>query len=177
MDRYQRVEKPRPESAIDENEIRITSQGLIRNYVSYATSLLELHVSCVQKRIPGLYQDTVISSVSITDVWEPIEEGLVPLSPRHVCQSISKDINNHSSINSNHNFNQDKRKANFTKIHMYEDVVEAELEEEEGDGEEDMVDMLAMTIIRVDMATIKVDMVTMAIIKVDTVDMSTIKVL
>jgi hypothetical protein len=34
----------------------------------------------LQKRIPGLHQDSVISSVSITDVWEPIEEGLVPLS-------------------------------------------------------------------------------------------------
>jgi hypothetical protein len=42
MDRYQRVERPRPESAIEENEIRITAQGLIRNYVSYATSLLQV---------------------------------------------------------------------------------------------------------------------------------------
>ncbi|PWS21345.1 hypothetical protein DKP78_24075, partial [Enterococcus faecium] len=33
----------------------------------------------IKKRVPGLYQDTNISSVSITDVWEPIEEGLVPL--------------------------------------------------------------------------------------------------
>ncbi|KAK8936390.1 hypothetical protein KSP39_PZI012997 [Platanthera zijinensis] len=32
----------------------------------------------LQKRIHGLHQDTSISSVSITDVWEPIEEGLVP---------------------------------------------------------------------------------------------------
>lgn len=43
MDRYTRVEKPRPESVINENEIRITSQGLIRNYVSYATSLLQVN--------------------------------------------------------------------------------------------------------------------------------------
>ncbi|RWW32589.1 hypothetical protein BHE74_00029625 [Ensete ventricosum] len=41
MDRYQKVEKPRPESVIKENEIRITSQGVVRNYVSYATSLLQ----------------------------------------------------------------------------------------------------------------------------------------
>lgn len=33
----------------------------------------------MQNRIPGLHQDTTIGSVSITDVWEPIEEGLVPL--------------------------------------------------------------------------------------------------
>ncbi|TVU45183.1 hypothetical protein EJB05_04658, partial [Eragrostis curvula] len=177
MDRYQRVERPRPESAIEENEIRITAQGLIRNYVSYATSLLQVRpfsdpdlpaasvglmdgvgsyvrflcdcadsnrrvcgrgmgarswwslrlielriflsfysslpftfinqdrkikeivlkamgqaisksvavAEIIKKRIPGLHQDTNISSVSITDVWEPIEEGLVPLEmTRHV---------------------------------------------------------------------------------------------
>ncbi|KAL5210392.1 hypothetical protein ABZP36_006015 [Zizania latifolia] len=105
MDRYQRVERPRPESAIAENEIRITAQGLIRNYVSYATSLLQDRrikeivlkamgqaisksvavAEIIKKRVPGLYQDTIISSVSITDVWEPIEEGLVPLEmTRHV---------------------------------------------------------------------------------------------
>ncbi|OWM62789.1 glycine-rich cell wall structural protein 1.8 [Punica granatum] len=104
MDRYQRVEKPKPESPINENEIRITTQGLIRNYVSYATTLLqEKHVreivlkamgqaisktvaiaEIIKKRIP-LHQDTAISSVSITDVWEPIEEGLVPVEmTRHV---------------------------------------------------------------------------------------------
>ncbi|KAG5549406.1 hypothetical protein RHGRI_014674 [Rhododendron griersonianum] len=41
MDRYQNVEKPRPEVPIHENEIRITSQGLVRNYISYATGLLQ----------------------------------------------------------------------------------------------------------------------------------------
>lgn len=44
MDRYQKVEKPRPESVIKENEIRITSQGVVRNYVSYATSLLQVWI-------------------------------------------------------------------------------------------------------------------------------------
>ena len=42
MDRYLTVERPRNESTIEENEIRITAQGLIRNYVSYATSLLQV---------------------------------------------------------------------------------------------------------------------------------------
>ncbi|CAN6486269.1 unnamed protein product [Victoria cruziana] len=105
MDRYQRVEKPRPESVISENEIRITTQGLIRNYTSYAASLLQEKrvkeivlkamgqaisktvaiAEIIKKRTPGLHQDTVISSTSITDVWEPIEEGLVPLEmTRHV---------------------------------------------------------------------------------------------
>lgn len=42
MDRYQKVEKPRPEEPIKENEIRVTAQGLIRNYISYATTLLQV---------------------------------------------------------------------------------------------------------------------------------------
>lgn len=105
MDRYQRVEKPRPESAIHENEIRITTQGLIRNYISYAGSLLQERkapeislkamgqaisktvavAEILKRRVPGLHQTTVISSTSIVDVWEPIEEGLLPLeTTRHV---------------------------------------------------------------------------------------------
>uniref|UniRef100_A0A2P2LGQ5 Uncharacterized protein MANES_12G041800 n=1 Tax=Rhizophora mucronata TaxID=61149 RepID=A0A2P2LGQ5_RHIMU len=99
MDRYTRVEKPKPELPINENEIRITSAGPIRNYISYAFSLLQdKHVKeivlkamgqaisktvsvaeSIKRRNPWLHQDTAISSVSITDVWEPIEEGLVPV--------------------------------------------------------------------------------------------------
>ncbi|URE30666.1 Alba [Musa troglodytarum] len=184
MDRYQKVEKPRPESAIiNENEIRITSQGIIRNYVSYATSLLQERrgreivlkamgqaiskavaiAEIIKKRFPGLYQDTAISSVSITDVWEPIEEGF-KFPYMSSSQSTSRDINSPSSLNSNSSFNQNKHKVNLMKIHMYEGVVELEVEEEEGVGEEDTVGLLNMTPIKVDMTTIKEDM---AIIKVD----------
>ena len=42
MDRYHRVEKPRVETPIDENEIRITSQGRMRNYITYAMTLLQV---------------------------------------------------------------------------------------------------------------------------------------
>ncbi|XWS76120.1 hypothetical protein CRYUN_Cryun01aG0149600 [Craigia yunnanensis] len=105
MDRYQKVEKPKPESPTNENEIRITSQGAIRNYINYAIALLQdkrvkeivfkamgqaisktvAIAEIIKKRIPRLHQDTAISSVSITDVWEPMEEGLVPVEmTRHV---------------------------------------------------------------------------------------------
>ncbi|PPR94285.1 hypothetical protein GOBAR_AA26390 [Gossypium barbadense] len=109
MDRYQKVEKPKPESPINENEIRITSQGAIRNYINYAIALLQdKHVKeivlkamgqaisktvaiaeILKKRIPRLHQDTSISSVSITDVWEPIEEGLVPVEMTRNVSMIS----------------------------------------------------------------------------------------
>uniref|UniRef100_M8BAW3 DNA/RNA-binding protein Alba-like domain-containing protein n=1 Tax=Aegilops tauschii TaxID=37682 RepID=M8BAW3_AEGTA len=42
MDRYQRVEKPRNETPIRENEIRITALGRMRNYIGYGMSLLEV---------------------------------------------------------------------------------------------------------------------------------------
>ncbi|KAL5995713.1 hypothetical protein ACLOJK_025781 [Asimina triloba] len=158
MDRYQRVEKPRAETPINENEIRITTQGRMRNYITYATSLLQvfpgfpfgfcrsdtvlflldsvlilkvlifsllaawdalLHwvllllallmvrekgsdeivfkamgrainktvmiVELIKRRIVGLHQNTSIGSTDITDTWEPLEEGLLPLeTTRHV---------------------------------------------------------------------------------------------
>ncbi|XAR60989.1 hypothetical protein NMG60_11034556 [Bertholletia excelsa] len=121
MDRYQKVEKPKPEAPINENEIRITAQGLVRNYISYASSLLQEKrgreivlkamgqaisktvaiAEILKRRMPRLHQDTAISSVSIIDVWEPIEEGLLPVEQtRHVSMiSITlstKELNKNS---------------------------------------------------------------------------------
>ncbi|KAL6660067.1 hypothetical protein ACP70R_002189 [Stipagrostis hirtigluma subsp. patula] len=249
MDRYQRVEKPRPEAAaISENEIRITTQGLIRNYVTYATSLLQdfglkgraaasaiLEMSdlgwlpttqgasqlsrggsacrkksgrwkpmekrvkeivlkamgqaisktvaiaeIIKKRIPGLHQDTLISSVSITDVWEPIEEGLVPLEmTRHVSMiSISlspKELNKNSPgyqaplhpeaplkpqrYQQTQQYQQHQPRQNQVQtIHMDAAVVEAGAEEE-GAGVagvgmvEGMVDMITTKEVMADMDT------------------------
>ncbi|KAG9143811.1 hypothetical protein Leryth_011472 [Lithospermum erythrorhizon] len=105
MDRYQRVEKPRAEASINENEIRITSQGRMRNYITYAMTLLQekgsdeivfkamgrainktvTMVELIKRRIVGLHQVTSIQSTDITDTWEPLEEGLLPLeTTRHV---------------------------------------------------------------------------------------------
>ncbi|KAF8022665.1 hypothetical protein BT93_F0243 [Corymbia citriodora subsp. variegata] len=105
MDRYQREEKPREETPIDENEIRITSQGRMRSYITYAMTLLQEKgskeivfkamgrainktvtiVELIKRRIVGLHQVTSIGSIDITDTWEPLEEGLVTLeTTRHV---------------------------------------------------------------------------------------------
>ncbi|XP_064982447.1 uncharacterized protein LOC103998540 isoform X1 [Musa acuminata AAA Group] len=104
MDRYQRVEKPREETPINENEIRITSQGRMRNYITYATSMLQekdsneiilkamgrainktIMIVELIKRIVDLHQNTAIGSADITDTWEPLEEGLLLLeTTRHV---------------------------------------------------------------------------------------------
>ncbi|KAH1073504.1 hypothetical protein J1N35_025832 [Gossypium stocksii] len=105
MDRYQRVEKPKAEIPINENEIRITTQGRMRNYITYATTLLQekgsseivlkamgrainktvMIAELIKRRIADLHQNTSIGSTDITDMWEPLEEGLLPLeTTRHV---------------------------------------------------------------------------------------------
>ncbi|KAI3696052.1 hypothetical protein L1987_79061 [Smallanthus sonchifolius] len=122
MDRYQKVEKPRAEQPIDENEIRITSQGRMRSYITYAMTLLQEKgsseivfkamgrainktvtiVELIKRRIVGLHQITSIGSIDITDTWEPLEEGLLPLeTTRHVSMitiTLSKEELNTSSI-------------------------------------------------------------------------------
>lgn len=122
MERYQRVEKPRAETPIDENEIRITSQGRMRSYITYAMSLLQEKgsdeivfkamgrainktvtiVELIKRRIVGLHQNTSIGSTDITDTWEPLEEGLLPLETiRHVSMitvTLSKNELNTSSV-------------------------------------------------------------------------------
>ncbi|VVA95442.1 unnamed protein product [Arabis nemorensis] len=122
MDRYQRVKKPKAETPIDENEIRITSLGRARNYITYAMTLLQEKgstevvfkamgrainktvtiVELIKRRIPDLHQNTSIGSTDITDTWEPIEEGLLPLeTTRHVSMitiTLSKKELNRSSV-------------------------------------------------------------------------------
>ncbi|XP_047077015.1 ribonuclease P protein subunit p25-like protein, partial [Lolium rigidum] len=110
MDRYQRVQKPRDEEApIAANEIRITAQGRTRNYITYALALLQENgpdeivikamgrainktvdiVELLKRRIAGLHQNTSIESIGITDTWEPLEEGLVPLETTRRVSLIS----------------------------------------------------------------------------------------
>ncbi|KAM0909815.1 hypothetical protein ACQ4PT_014544 [Festuca glaucescens] len=110
MDRYQRVQKPRDEEApIAANEIRITAQGRTRNYITYALALLQENgpdeivikamgrainktvdiVELLKRRIAGLIQNTSIESIGITDTWEPLEEGLVPLETTRRVSLIS----------------------------------------------------------------------------------------
>ncbi|MCL7032144.1 hypothetical protein MKW94_003902 [Papaver nudicaule] len=116
MEMYKRVEKPRPETKINENEIRITTRGLIRNYLDYATHLLQerqlehivltamgnaisnvvVVTEIMKKRCPTLHQETSISSISITDVWEPIEEGLLPVETSRSVSVISISLSSYA---------------------------------------------------------------------------------
>nr|CAB3457748.1 unnamed protein product [Digitaria exilis] len=132
MDRYQRVEKPREEAPIKENEIRITTQGRMRNYITYATALL-------QRRIVGLHQNTTTGSTDITDMWEPLEEGLLPLeTTRHVSMitiTLSKKELDTSSMH--------------THLVAEGGAVVGEAVDEAGEGEEVDVGMDTMTMLMV----------------------------
>ncbi|TYH88857.1 hypothetical protein ES332_D01G217000v1 [Gossypium tomentosum] len=122
MDRYQKVEKPKAETPINENELRITALGRMRNYISYAMTLLQekganeivlkatgrainktvMIAELIKRRIAGLHQNTSTGSIDITDTWEPLEEGLLPLeTTRHVSIimiTLSKKVLDSSSI-------------------------------------------------------------------------------
>ncbi|GLJ27840.1 hypothetical protein SUGI_0546360 [Cryptomeria japonica] len=105
MEKYERVEKPRPEVPIMDNEIRIASLGWPRKYITNAITLLgDRGVSTVvlkamgnaiskavkvaeviKRRIPNLHQNTTIGSAAVSYTREPVKEGLLPLETmRHV---------------------------------------------------------------------------------------------
>lgn len=115
---FKRVTKPKDAEEIKPNEIRITSQGRPRNYISYAVSLFEPSqepqqpaataydtvvfkamrrainkavsiVEIVKRRVKGLHQITEIHSTPITDEFEPKEEGLQKVTNKRTVSSVT----------------------------------------------------------------------------------------
>ncbi|KAL5550460.1 hypothetical protein UlMin_000636 [Ulmus minor] len=85
MDRYQRVEKPKANTPIDENEIRITrSNEIVFKTMGRAINKTITIVELIKRRIIGLHQNTVIGSTYIIDIWEPLEEEMT----RHVSMIV-----------------------------------------------------------------------------------------
>uniref|UniRef100_K3WGH5 DNA/RNA-binding protein Alba-like domain-containing protein n=1 Tax=Globisporangium ultimum (strain ATCC 200006 / CBS 805.95 / DAOM BR144) TaxID=431595 RepID=K3WGH5_GLOUD len=110
MDKYRRVEKPKTqdETPVQANEIRITQQGKVRSYISYANGLfagsergvvLKAMGNAISKavtvaeilkhRVENLHQITQISSIETVDVYEPLEEGLDRIEQKRHIPSIS----------------------------------------------------------------------------------------
>jgi DNA-binding protein len=119
MEKYRLVEERKKPSANDvvlPNEVRITQQGKPRNYITYAMNLLAhgdgsgsnkgvdqvilkamgravnkaVTIAEILKRKAPLHQITSLSSVELTDIYEPLEEGLdIVESKRYVsCMTI-----------------------------------------------------------------------------------------
>ncbi|KAK6118839.1 hypothetical protein DH2020_047426 [Rehmannia glutinosa] len=160
MDRYQKVEKPKVETPIAENEIRITSQGRMRSYITYALTLLQEKgsddivfkamgrainktvtiVELIKRRIVGLHQITAIQSTDITDTWEPLEEGLQTLETTRkvsmVTITLSKKELDKANIGYQPPIPADQVKVSTELDYDGEDhlLPEGEVEVEEGGG-------------------------------------------
>lgn len=96
MDKYRKVQKPKDAIVQDESEIRVTSQGSVSAYISYAAKVLNegggpkvvLKASgnaltkavtageVIKRRFKGLHQLTKVTTMEIVDEYEPLEEGL-----------------------------------------------------------------------------------------------------
>jgi len=95
MDKYRRVERRREDPPIGPNEVRITAVGKRKAYISYAIQKFEdgeksiqlkamgramskavTVAEIVKRRVANLHQTTEISSNTIVDLYEPLEEGL-----------------------------------------------------------------------------------------------------
>jgi len=106
MDKYRKI--PREKEPIGSDEIRITSGGKVPGYVTYASRLFnELEkkrltikatgnaiaravtlAEIVKRRFKGLHQITKIGSTTITDTYEPLEEGLDNVSHERIVSCI-----------------------------------------------------------------------------------------
>jgi DNA-binding protein len=110
MDKYERVETSKTDESIGKNEIRVTTQGKMRRYISYATNLLQPSdpetkpvdyitlkamgkainktvaiAEIIKRRIPNLHQVTDIDSTDIKEKYQPTQPGLeVVETTRHV---------------------------------------------------------------------------------------------
>ena len=70
MDRYERVAKPKDESPIAENEIRITSTGRARNCITYAMALLQVFCFFRDSENERVCVDSVSSMVTMKNWYE-----------------------------------------------------------------------------------------------------------
>ncbi|CAD7955927.1 unnamed protein product [Amoebophrya sp. A120] len=99
MEKYRRKAPVKEEKSADD-EIRVTAKGRTATYVSYASKLFNEKnmdeftlkatgaalatavtvAEVVKRRFKGLHQITKLGSVEVVDEWEPIEEGLDPVT-------------------------------------------------------------------------------------------------
>jgi len=112
MDKYRRVRKPREKQAeAKENEIRVMATRGNTNYIAYALKILqqaenpasEIKIKAmgnainnavtiaeiVKRRVAGLYQNVEIDAIEITDVFEPLEEGLKTVESKRRVPNIT----------------------------------------------------------------------------------------
>ncbi|CAD7966906.1 unnamed protein product [Amoebophrya sp. A25] len=100
MDKYKRKVSSTEKEKSADDEIRVTAKGRTATYVSYASKLFNEKemdaftlkatgaalatavtvAEVLKRRFKGLHQVTKLGSVEVTDEWEPLEEGLDPVT-------------------------------------------------------------------------------------------------
>lgn len=60
MDKLKRVKKDKTEEGIQENEVRVTAQGQLRNYVSYVVSQFTEKVRDMEGTVLSVYLSSFI---------------------------------------------------------------------------------------------------------------------
>lgn len=117
MEKYRKVPQQKEQSAqADETVVRVQVQGKIVQYVNYASGLLDdpskarvqvvglgrainkavTVAEILRRKFGDVHQLTKLSSVTITDRYEPLEEGLdvrkrrrfIALSPKILCLEL-----------------------------------------------------------------------------------------
>lgn len=108
MEKYRRVERAKSPGQTPPNQVRITAAGKVPAYVDYAVKLLQQDKTTVEivglgnainkaitvaeilkRKVPKLEQVTDLSSVTIEDRWEPLEEGLDPIETSRTVSCIT----------------------------------------------------------------------------------------
>ncbi|KAG9152086.1 hypothetical protein Leryth_021215 [Lithospermum erythrorhizon] len=70
---------------VTQKDLELHGREIVLKAMGQAISKAVTIAEIIKRRVPMLHQDTSISSISITDVWESIEKGLLPVEQtRHV---------------------------------------------------------------------------------------------
>lgn len=115
MQGFKKVEKEKQKT--EENEIRVTSRGLIKSYLGYAFRVLEedklnknelvikatgnaivkalILIELIKRRIGNLHQINEISSMEITDEFEPTIEGLEKIEQKRRVTAMTTRLLKH----------------------------------------------------------------------------------
>ncbi|ACO62528.1 predicted protein, partial [Micromonas commoda] len=96
MDRYVKVDAPSPSLPTDDDEVRVTTGGKIRDVVEYSLARLEdasqgrvtlagvgkaitkviTVAEILKRRVAGLHQRTSLHTLEMDETFEPKDEGL-----------------------------------------------------------------------------------------------------
>jgi len=154
MEKYRRVPKKAATEKSADDEIRITAKGRTATYVTYASKLLNEKAmetftlkatgaalatavtvaEVIKRRFKGLHQITKLGSVEVTDEWEPLEEGLDPVTGTRAVSFIEIVLSKQELDKSDKGY-QEPLDESLVQEFDPEEVARGKPRNKEGDGE------------------------------------------